>query len=165
MTWISPKRLLVIIGKLKYVPAVVRMGIDMVEAAGDVAQQDYVAAEQKLLRIYRVAPPGAVERSPTNLLMALVSLRLGNPSVAAELAPLAIDNIGNLMVSANHAERAYMRYAAKLIYEEATQQLGAPKSLDAGVDYDDLDVRRVSRRIRDTYPVRRARREIEPQHH
>ncbi len=156
MAWISPKRLLTIIRNLRHVPAIVRMAITMVDAAEDVAQEDYIGAERKLLRIYGFAPPGAVERSPTNLLMALVSLRLGNPSAAAELAPLAVEHLSNLRTFANSAERAYMRYAGRLIYEEATRQLGSPKSLDVGIDYDDLDIGKVRSSIRDAYPVRRS---------
>lgn len=156
LAWTSLKRFGTIVRKLKDLPAAVRMAITMVGAAENVSRKDYPAAQQKLLHIYSFAPPGAVERSTINLLMALVSLRLGNPAVAAELAPVAVEHLKNLRAFANPAERAYMRYAGKLIYEEATEQLGSPKRLDVGVDYENLDIARVRNSIRDTYPVRRA---------
>jgi hypothetical protein len=162
---ISPKRLLTIVRNLKYLPAIMRMGFEIVQTAEDVAEKDYLAAERRLLRIYAIAPPGAVERSTTNLLMALVSLRLGNPTVAAELAPLAVENLRNLSAFANPSERAYMRYAGKLIFEEATRQLGSPKNLDVGVAYEDLDMGRVRSAIRDAYAVRRSGTKDQPQLH
>jgi hypothetical protein len=131
----------------------VRMSMELVEAQADVAKYDYLAAERRLLRVYGLAPPGAVERSSTNLLMALISLRLGNPQAAAELAPTAVAHVGSLRVYANPSERAYLKYAGRLIFEEATRQLGAPKTLSVGVDYEDLDMRKVRNSLRDTYRV------------
>lgn len=153
----SLQRLVTVLGNLKHIPALLRMVFELVEAQGEAAAENFLAAERRLIRVYGLAPPGAVERSTTNLLMALVSLRLGNPKVAADLAPSAVSHVGNLRVFANGAERAYLRYSGRLIYEEATHQLGAPKSLDVGVEYADLDVRRVRSSLRDAYPVYRPR--------
>src|SRR6478672_7304598 len=95
------ERLVTALRKLKQLPAVVRMGFGVAKAQGDVAQRDYLAAERRLIDIYGLAPPGTVERTPTNLLMALVSLRLGNARAAAELAPLGVEHVANLRRFAN----------------------------------------------------------------
>jgi len=150
---------------LRHVPTFIRMAAELVEAQEDVARQDYLAAERRLVRIYSLAPPGAVERVPTNLLMALVSLRLGNPSAAVHLAPSGVSHVGSLRAFANPAERAYLQYAGKLIFEEATRQLGEPKTLDIGLEFDDLDVERVRRSLREAYPVHRAHAEGDPTSH
>lgn len=159
------KRFLTVLRNLKYVPALVRMVVEVVEAQEDAAQLNYLAAERRLLRVYGMAPPGAVERSTTNLLMALVSLRLGNAEAAAELAPAAISHVGSLRVFANSAERDYLRYAGRQIYEEATRQLGKPDSLDVGVEYGDLDVQKVRSALRDAYPVVRPPATVAQQIH
>jgi hypothetical protein len=58
-----------------------------------------------------------------------------------------------LKFSANSAERAYLAYAGRLIFEEATRQLGVPKTLKIGIEYDDLDVAKVSSDLLAAYPV------------
>lgn len=141
---------------LRHLPTIIRMAAEVVEAQEDVIRRDYVAAERRLVRVYTMAPPGTVELSTTNLLMALVSLRLGNPSAAADLAPIAVSHVGSLRAFANKAERAYLQYAGRLIFEEATRQLGHPKTINVGVEFEDLDIRRVRPVLRDTYPVSRS---------
>ncbi|WP_156400554.1 hypothetical protein [Caulobacter sp. Root655] len=97
--------------------------------------------------------------------MAVVSLRLGNFQVAADLAPTAVSSIGSLRVSANPAERAYLQYAGRLVFEEATRRLGAPKTINVSVDYEDLDVRRVRDSLKNAFPVHRSRAAVIPQIH
>jgi hypothetical protein len=57
---------------LTHFPAFLRMAVELVEAADEVARQDFFAAERRLLRICGAAPSGTVERSTTLLLMALL---------------------------------------------------------------------------------------------
>jgi hypothetical protein len=89
--------------------------------------------------------------------MALVSLRLGKPELAAELVPNAVHHIGAIRTYANPVERAYLKYAGRLILEEATDLMGAPMTIDVGVNYDDLDADRVRSSIRGSFPVYRSR--------
>ncbi len=154
-----------VLGNLKHLPAAIRISVELVRAQAEAARGDFSAAERRLVRIYGLAPQEMLEHSTTNLLMALVALRLGNPGVAADLAPSAVSHVGCLRVSANGAERAYLSYAGRLIFEEATEQLGAPKTLNVGVEFDDLDVRRVRGSLRAAYPVYRPRREVSPHVH
>lgn len=159
-------RFFVALKNLQHMPAVFRMAYELVEAQADVARQDFRAAERRLVRIYDMhLPRRALERSPADLLMALVFLRLGNPEAAAKLAPDAVRQVGSIRKWANPIERAYLRYAGRLIFEEATDQLGAPMTLDVGVDYEDLDIERVSSSFRDAFPVYRSRYAAAPQAH
>jgi hypothetical protein len=158
-------RLVAVLRNLKYMPAMVRMMIDLVDAQEDAARQDYLSAERRLIRIYSFAPAAAVARSTTNLLMALVSLRLGNLEAAAELAPTAISHVRSLRAFANPAERAYLQYVGLLIFEEATRRLGTPKSLDIGMDYEDLDLQKVRGSLRDAYPLHHVGAAVAPQIH
>jgi len=159
------ERLVTVLRNLKYLPAMVRMMTELVDAQQDAARENYLSAERRLVRIYGLAPPGAVERSTTNLLMALVSLRLGNLQAAADLAPTAVSHVGSLRAFANPAERAYLQYVGRVIFEEATRRLGAPKTFDVGVDYEDLDIRRVRASLRDAYPIHRPDNTVAPQIH
>lgn len=134
------------------------MAIELVEAQEEVARHDYVAAEGRLTRVYELAlPDEVIERSTASLLMALVSLRLGKPQLAAELAPAAVRHIDSIRTYANPVERAYLKYAGRLILEEATDLMGTPMTLDVGVDYDDLDSGRVRGALRNAFPVYRSR--------
>jgi hypothetical protein len=172
MVWRWPSRLSALalrLGNLPRIlwnfPGIVRMSVQLAEAQDEVAKRDYLAAERRLLRVYRSAPPGLNGGTLVNLLMALVCLRLGRPQAAADLIPTAVGHIRSLRALANEAERAYLSYAARLIYEEATRQLGSPKSLDVGVEYDDLDVSKVSARFRAAYPVHRPDGDAAPRLH
>ena len=139
-------------------PAVLKLALEMVEAHEEVARQDYAAADVRLQRIFALGlPDHVVGRSTASLLMALVSLRLGKPEVAAELVPYAVRHVGAIRSYANPVERAYLKYSGRLILEEATDALGRPMTLDVGVDYEDLDIDRVRTGIRRTFPVYRSR--------
>jgi len=158
-------RLVAAVQYLKHVPAAVRMMSELVDAQRDAAQHDYLGAQTRLARVYDLAPPGAVGRSTTNLLMALVSLRLGNPQVAADLAPTAVQNVCSLRSYANKAERRYLSFVGKLIYEEATTQLGMPTTLNVGVEYDEVDAQRVRKELRNAYPINQSLDEASVQAH
>jgi hypothetical protein len=139
-------------------PGSVKMAIEIVEAQEEVARHDYAAAESRLKRVYELALPDRVmERSTASLLNALVALKLGRPQIAAELVPDAVRHIGSLRTYANPVERAYLKYAGRLILEEATDLMGTPMTLDVGVDYDDLDSDRVRGALRNAFPVYRSR--------
>ncbi len=158
--WVlSPlRRLATLVRNARHIPGSLKLAIELVEAQEEIARHDYVAAEARLKRVYRLALPDRVmEQSTASLLMALVSLRLGRPQVAAEIAPNAVRNIGSIRTYANPTERAYLRYAGRLILEEATALMGTPMTLDVGVDYDDLDSHRVRGALRNAFPVYRSR--------
>ena len=77
-----------IIRNARYIPSVARMAYEVVEAQAEVAKHDYPAAEKRLKRLYSMGLPESVmQRSTASLLMALVSLKLGDPETAAELVP------------------------------------------------------------------------------
>jgi hypothetical protein len=175
MAWWRSKQVCGVVSRLRrmpsalwHLPTIVCVSVGLTDAQNDVARQDYLSAERRLLRVYSLAnrmPPWAIKATLANLLMALVCLRLGNPQAAADLAPTAIGSVRSLRASANAGERAYLSYAGRLIYEEATRQLGSPGSLDIGVEYEDLDISKVRRRIRSAFPVTRSLRAAPPQLH
>ena len=147
-----------IIRNARYIPSVARMAYEVVEAQAEVAKHDYPAAEKRLKRLYSMGLPESVmQRSTASLLMALVSLKLGDPEAAAELVPKAVTDVSSIRAYANPVERAYLQYAGRLILEEATAAMGRPMTLDVGVEYDDLDAGQVRSSFVDTFPVFRSR--------
>lgn len=160
------RRVVRAVQNLHHAPAIVRLADDLYEAQADAARQDFVAADKRLLRISESSlPQHVVDQSTATLLKALVSLRLGDPAAAAELAPTGVRNVESLRAYANPEERAYLAYAGRLILEEATDQLGDPMTLDVGVDYDELDIGRVRSALRDAFPIYRSRYADVPQVH
>ncbi|TPW03529.1 MAG: hypothetical protein FD125_1555 [bacterium] len=152
------RRLTALVRNAQHLPRALKLAIEMVEAHEEVARQDYVSAEARLHRIFAMGlPDHVIGRSTAKLLMALVSLRLGKPGIAAGLIPDAVHDIGAIRTYANPVERAYLKYAGRLILEEATDVLGESMTLDVGVDYEDLDVTRVRNAIRLVFPVYRSR--------
>ncbi|MGQ3308654.1 MAG: hypothetical protein ACT6SD_15145, partial [Brevundimonas sp.] len=101
--------------------------------------------------------------SKFSLLTALVALKLGNPKTAADLVPRAVHRLDDVRFYANPVERAYLKYAGRLILEEATVLLGDPRTLAVGVEYDDLDSDRVRSSLRDAFPIHRSRYAARPQ--
>jgi len=137
-------------------PRFARMGAANYRALRQIRAHKYASAEKSLLRVYELLPPGEEATAPINLSMCLVSLRLGNPAAAAELALKAIRQakVPGAIVGASAIERDYIRYYGKLIYEEATRLDEAPMTIDVGVESKvDLDLEKVSWRFKDSYPL------------
>ena len=142
------------------------MALKVVDAQAYAAQQNDSAAERLIIQVYEMDIPEQLrQRSTAELLLALVSLRLGKPQVAADRAPIGVRNIGMLGSYVNPTERAYLKYAGRLIYEEATDQLGEPMTIDVGVEFDNLDARKVRSALRDAFPVYRSRYSDTPSTH
>jgi hypothetical protein len=134
------------------------LAFEVIEAQADVARDDYAAAEKRLQRVSRLAlPDRLMTHSTVSLLTALVALKLGKPQTAADLVPQAVHRLDDIRFYANPVERAYLKYVGRLILEEATVLLGDPRTLDVGVEYDDLDSDRVRSSLREAFPVHRSR--------
>lgn len=158
------RRLTTLVRNVRHIRGTIILVFETVEAQADVARNDYAAAEVRLRRVSRLAlPDRLLARSTVSLLTALVALKLGKPRTAADLVPQAVHRLDGIRFYANPFERDYLRYAGRLILEEATELLGAPKTLDVGVDYDDLDSDRVRCSLREAFPVYRSRYAVRPQ--
>jgi len=133
-----------------------RISVTGIGALSDVRRHKYARAEKGLLRVYELLPPGEEPALVVSLAMCLVSLRLGNPAAAAELSLKAIRQakVPGALIGASAAERDYLRYYGKLIYEEATRLDGTPMTIDVGIQSEaDLDLDKVGARIRSDYPL------------
>jgi hypothetical protein len=149
---------------VRNIRATIILAFEVIEVQADVARNDYVAAEKRLQRVSRLAlPDRLITHSTVSLLTALVALKLGNPKTAADLVPRAVHRLDDVRFYANPVERAYLKYAGRLILEEATVLLGDPRTLAVGVEYDDLDSDRVRSSLRDAFPIHRSRYAVRPQ--
>lgn len=140
---------------VRLLPVMCRVAIDLQDAMYAAGRNDYVVAERYLRRIYALGPPAILERTSANLLKALVCLRLGSPAAAVDLARAGVAQVGALRRVHNSAERAYLQFAGAQIFEDASKLIGAPRTLDIGLTYDELDVAKVSALVRDAFPIRR----------
>lgn len=137
-------------------PRYIRIVAAHVDGMGEVRRHRYARAEKKLLKVYELLPPGEQATLVTNLAMCLVSLRLGNPATAAELSLKAIRqaSFARPLMTGTAADRDYLRYYAKLIYEAATLQVGTPMTIDVGVESEaDLDLANVRAFLKQDYPL------------
>lgn len=140
-------------GKLRHLPRIIWLGLAYGDAAEDVTQGRYPEARRKLLRIQERSPQAAEALAPVSLLLSLVHLRLGDVVAAAEMAHEGIVQARSLGGFISPAERAYMSYAGKLIYERATQLNGQPMMIDVAVRLEDLRLDRVRALIRNLFPL------------
>lgn len=145
-----------------HLPTNLRVAIDLAEATEDAARGHFLAAEKRLLRVFGLSVPGSLGRTPAHLLLALVSLRLGNVAAAAELAPVGVAHVASLRKYANTAERDYLAYVGKLLFEEATEKLDRPATLTISVRYEDLRLEHVRSELTDVFKVYRSSWEPAP---
>lgn len=146
-------RILGLIKGLRYLPRLARLSMAYEDAGDDVAQGRFADAEKKLLLAYDLRPPDLDMPPYIDLLMALVSLRLGHAGVAADLARGAARWLGVTWAYANARERAYLKYFARLVYEAARRMEGTPMTIDVGVQFDDIDVTKVRASLRSKFDI------------
>ncbi|MES2835049.1 MAG: hypothetical protein V4707_10125 [Pseudomonadota bacterium] len=152
--------------KLWRLPAIARMAFELVEAHEEAARQDYRGADRRLSRIEGLGlPEHMMKRSTLTLLKALVALRLGDAKTAVELLPRGVHEVSFLRKGINASERDYLKYAGRLLLEEATEQLGEPLTMGVGVEYEDLDISRVGDSFWKGFPIYRSRYADPPEVH
>jgi len=145
-------KIVAVLKRLRSFPTFLLIALAYVDAADDAKKGDYRGAEKKLRRAFSFAAISDPQAWPSQLLMARIALRLGNWAEAAAIVPVAIKHV-RPSAFASRAECAYVRYASKLIYEEAKRLSGEPTSLNVGVTINDLDLSKVRRAISDDFPL------------
>ena len=134
-------------------PWIVRLPISYEAAVDEVLAKDFVGARKRLLKLLTIMPDPLQDGVPIKLLLARTLLETGEPAAAEALFPAAFRALKQPRHYTNPAESAYLKYAGNQLYERATQRLGHPLSFDIGVEFEDLDLAKISRRKQEAFPV------------
>jgi hypothetical protein len=136
---------------LSLLPCLIRLPFTYAAAVDEMLNSDFVAARNRLLRVLPATPELALDRIPAKMVLARALLETGDPAAAAALFPQAF-RPARYSRTLNNSERSFLKYVGNDIYERATKQLGRPSSFDIQVEFDDLDLVRVSERLRGAFP-------------